>query len=251
MQFFLYQILRGLKFVHSAKILHRDLKPRNLLINSNCDLKICDFGLARPCISNLEVSAPHMTDYVATRWYRAPEVLLSYKNYTAAMDMWSVGCIFAELLLRKPLFPGDNTKNQLDLILNLLGTPDEEYIQSISSVKAKEKILKFAQRQGKDFAEVFPEANPEALDLLRKLLVFCPEKRIGVEEALEHPYLNSFHFQEDEPTANPVSMFDFEFESQVLTLKDLKDYIYNEILIYHFQDIQTKYLREKEVYQKE
>lgn len=86
-QFFLYQILMGLKYMHSACILHRDLKPRNLLVNSNCDLKICDFGLARPIISDLKVSGTQMTDYVATRWYRAPEVLLSYKKYSGAMDM--------------------------------------------------------------------------------------------------------------------------------------------------------------------
>ena len=95
--------------MHSAKLLHRDLKPRNLLVNSNCDLKICDFGLARADLPNLTVRAAQMTDYVATRWYRAPEVLLAVKHYTSAMDMWSIGCIFAELLLRKPILPGKDT----------------------------------------------------------------------------------------------------------------------------------------------
>ena len=95
--------------MHSARILHRDLKPRNLLVNSNCDLKICDFGLARADLTDMRVRAAAMTDYVATRWYRAPEVLLSFKKYTNAMDMWSVGCIFGELLLRKPILPGNDT----------------------------------------------------------------------------------------------------------------------------------------------
>lgn len=97
--------MRGLKYIHSGKVVHRDLKPRNLLVNSNCDLKICDFGLARAILPNLKYKND-MTDYVATRWYRAPELLLESRNYTEAVDMWAVGCIFAELLKRKPLLPG-------------------------------------------------------------------------------------------------------------------------------------------------
>lgn len=104
-QFFIYQILRGLKYVHSCGILHRDLKPRNLLVNSNCDLKICDFGLSRSNIESLMTSSAQLTDYIATRWYRAPEVILSWKQYTGAIDVWSVGCILAELIRRKVLLP--------------------------------------------------------------------------------------------------------------------------------------------------
>ena len=247
-QFFIYQLLRGLKYMHSAQILHRDLKPRNLLVNSNCDLKICDFGLARACINEMKVTAPQMTDYVATRWYRAPEVLLSYKRYTSAMDMWSVGCIFAELLLRKPLLPGNDAKHQLELILTLLGTPSDEDIEAIPNPRARDKLRTYKHRAPKNFSHIFTEANPQGLDLLKRMLVFNPEKRIKVEEALEHPYLSALHFPEDEPTAEPVSSFDFEFERQLFTVKELKDFIYDEILLYHFTDKQNKYLHDKEEY---
>ena len=111
MQYFLYQILRGLKFIHSANVIHRDLKPSNLLLNANCDLKICDFGLARPTAEN-----EFMTEYVVTRWYRAPELLLNSSDYTAAIDVWSVGCIFMELMNRKPLFPGKDHVHQMRLL---------------------------------------------------------------------------------------------------------------------------------------
>lgn len=110
-QYFLYQLLRGLKYVHSANVLHRDLKPSNLLMNANCDLKIGDFGLARTTSET-----DFMTEYVVTRWYRAPELLLSCSEYTSAIDVWSVGCIFGEIMTREPLFPGKDYVHQLRLI---------------------------------------------------------------------------------------------------------------------------------------
>lgn len=126
-QYFVYQILRGLKYVHSASVMHRDLKPSNLLLNGNCDLKICDFGLARG--ANLDDSqSGFMTEYVATRWYRAPEIMLSWKEYTNKIDVWSVGCIMAELFGRKPLFAGRDYMHQLHLIIDILGTPSYEGI---------------------------------------------------------------------------------------------------------------------------
>ena len=130
-QFFLYQILRGLKYVHSCGVLHRDLKPRNLLVNSNCDLKICDFGLARANINTLMTPSAMLTDYIATRWYRAPEVILSWRQYTAAIDVWSVGCILAELLRRKPLLPAQTEQEQMMMITNLIGKPDAALIEHI------------------------------------------------------------------------------------------------------------------------
>lgn len=114
LQYFLYQILRGLKYIHSANVLHRDLKPSNLLLNANCDLKICDFGLAR-----VTSETDFMTEYVVTRWYRPPELLLNSSDYTAAIDIWSVGCIFMELMDRKPVFPGRDHVHQLRLLIEV------------------------------------------------------------------------------------------------------------------------------------
>ena len=106
-QYFVYQILRGLKFIHSANVLHRDLKPSNLLVNSNCDLAICDFGLARGVSAD---TAGQLTEYVVTRWYRAPELLCESADYDAKVDVWSVGCVLGEILGRRPLFKGNSSE---------------------------------------------------------------------------------------------------------------------------------------------
>ncbi|CAG9332948.1 unnamed protein product [Blepharisma stoltei] len=240
-QFFLYQILRGVKYIHSAHILHRDLKPRNLLVNSNCDLKICDFGLARPFIDDMKIRGSQMTDYVATRWYRAPEVLLGYKKYTTAIDIWSIGCIFAELLLRKPLLPGNDSNHQLELIFDIIGSPTDEDISCIPHVRGRDKVSRMPKRPKKPFETVFQGCNPDAINLMKKFLAFNPAKRITINEALEHPYLETLHYPEDEPVRSPVSGFDFEFERRVLNIRELKDLIYDEILLYHFPQKRQEY----------
>lgn len=117
-----YQLLRGLKYIHSSGVIHRDLKPSNIVVNENCDLRIVDFGLARQ-------SETEMTGYVATRWYRAPEVMLNWMHYNSTMDIWSVGCIMAEMITGKPLFPGNDHIDQLLKIMKLCGTPDEEFMK--------------------------------------------------------------------------------------------------------------------------
>ncbi|CAD8109272.1 unnamed protein product [Paramecium primaurelia] len=249
-QLFLYQILRGLKYLHTAGILHRDLKPRNLLLNRNCDLKICDFGLGRamadPSSSN---NANIMTYYVETRWYRAPELLVSFKNYTPAVDMWSVGCILAELLLRKPFLRGDSTKRQVKLIFELLGTPNEAYIQSFQDEKVQNNLRKVIKetgpKQGIPLEQLFKNASKNALDLLRKLLTFDYRQRITVQQALEHPYLAQLHFEADEPSAQLVNQLEFEFEKYEMTREQIKDLLYEEILLYHFPEFQASYEAKK------
>ncbi|KAK9464038.1 mitogen-activated protein kinase [Lipomyces oligophaga] len=229
-QYFIYQTLRALKAIHSANVLHRDLKPSNLLLNANCDLKVCDFGLARSAAESTD-NKGFMTEYVATRWYRAPEIMLTFKEYTKAIDMWSVGCILAEMLAEKPLFPGKDYRSQLNLILDVLGTPTMEDYYAIKSVQAREYIRVLPFRKRVPFATLFPNANPLAVDLLEKLLTFSPNKRITVEEALKHPYVAAYHDPEDEPTADPIpeEFFDLDQRKEELSKEQLKrKYIYFE-----------------------
>ncbi|XRB21136.1 mitogen-activated protein kinase [Pseudoscourfieldia marina] len=225
-QYFIYQVLRGLKYVHSANVLHRDLKPSNLLLNASCDLKICDFGLARTSSDR-----GFMTEYVVTRWYRAPELLLSCEEYSGAIDVWSVGCIFAELLGRKPLFPGKDYIHQLTIILQQLGTPAEQDLGFIQSHKARAYIRSLPHQEAVPWDTMYPKANRLALDLLDKMLRFCPDKRIGVEEALRHPYLASLHDDECEPVA--PAPFAFDFEDEDLRESALRNRVYEEMEMYH------------------
>jgi mitogen-activated protein kinase 1/3 len=181
---FAYQLLKGLLCLHSAQIIHRDLKPSNILLNSDCQLKICDLGLAR----GYEEEDETKTEYVITRWYRAPEVILNATQYTKAVDMWSVGCILAELIGRTPLFPGEDYLDQVQRIIAVLGTPSSSDIAYIGSQEALRYIKKLPKRTRQPLDRLFPSADPLLLDLISKMLTFDPERRITVEEALAHPY---------------------------------------------------------------
>jgi len=200
-QYIIYQLLKALKYMHSGNVLHRDLKPSNLLLNSECFLKVADFGLARS-IAALEresvESSPVLTDYVATRWYRAPEILLGSTRYTKGVDMWSAGCILGELLGGKPMFPGTSTMNQLDRIIEVTGRPNSEDIEAIKSPFAATMLENLPFTKPKSLQEMYPHASEEALDLLRQLLAFNPDKRITADEALEHPYVAQFHNADEE-----------------------------------------------------
>lgn len=224
--YFLYQILRGLKYIHSANVLHRDLKPSNLLLSANCDLKIADFGLAR-----ITSETDFMTEYVVTRWYRAPELLLNSAEYTAAIDVWSVGCIFMELINRKPLFPGRDHVHQLRLITELIGTPAVADIGFLRSENARRFVQQLPQHPRQSLAEKFPHIYPSAIDICERMLTFDPNQRITVEEALNHPYLASLHDETDEPTC-PIP-FNFEFEQHALTEEQMRELIYEEALAFN------------------
>ncbi|KAF3440715.1 hypothetical protein FNV43_RR19001 [Rhamnella rubrinervis] len=193
-KYFLFQLLRGLKYLHSANILHRDLKPGNLLVNANCDLKICDFGLARTSKGNGEF----MTEYVVTRWYRAPELLLCCDNYGTSIDVWSVGCILLKFLVEGQS-SGTECLDQLKRIINVLGSQNETDLEFIDNPKARRYIKSLPYSRGVHLSRLYPGADPLAIDLLQRMLVFDPTKRITVTEALQHPYISNLY----DPRLNP------------------------------------------------
>uniref|UniRef100_A0A8C1TN21 mitogen-activated protein kinase n=1 Tax=Cyprinus carpio TaxID=7962 RepID=A0A8C1TN21_CYPCA len=215
-QFLIYQILRGLKYIHSADIIHRDLKPSNLAVNEDCELKILDFGLARH-------TDDEMTGYVATRWYRAPEIMLNWMHYNMTVDIWSVGCIMAELLTGRTLFPGTDHINQLQQIMRLTGTPPASLISRMPS----HEVSSLSPSPLHLFLIKYLILFVLAVDLLEKMLVLDTDKRITAPEALAHPYFAQYHDPDDEPEAEP---FDQSFESQELDIEEWKRQTYEEVI---------------------
>ncbi|KAL8176625.1 UNVERIFIED_CONTAM: hypothetical protein K2H54_037059 [Gekko kuhli] len=243
---FLYQILRGLKYLHSAGVLHRDIKPGNLLVNSNCVLKICDFGLAR--VEEPDESQ-HMTQEVVTQYYRAPEILMGTRHYGRPIDIWSVGCIFAELLGRRILFQAQSPIQQLDLITDLLGTPPVAALHSACE-GARAHILR-GNHKPPSLSVLYMlsgEATHEAIHLLCRMLVFDPAKRISAKDALSHPYLDEgrlryhtcmctccfsvssgrVYTSDFEPRADPK--FDGSYEKNLTSVWQVKELVHRFIL---------------------
>lgn len=219
-KFLVYQILRGLKYIHSAGIIHRDLKPSNLGVNEDCELRILDFGLARP-------TENEMTGYVATRWYRAPEIMLNWMHYNQTVDIWSVGCIMAELLTGRTLFPGTDHIHQLNLIMEILGTPPDDFMMKISSESARNYIKSLPPMRRRSFKDVFRGANPLAIDLLEKMLELDSEKRVTAEQALAHEYMEKYSDPSDEQTS---ALYDQSFEVMELPVEKWKELVFNEVV---------------------
>ncbi len=231
-KYFLYQILRGVHAIHSAHVLHRDLKPGNLLVNKNCDLKICDFGLARAIDpSEKEKKDLGLTEYVVTRWYRAPELLVENQTYTTAIDVWAVGCIFAEMLGRKALFPGRDYLHQLRLIIDVLGTPSEEDLSCITNAQAVQFLRTLPLKPRRPWSDVFPSATPQAIALLDAMLVFNPAKRCTMEDALNSEYMAALH--QGRPLPREEEHFSFGFEKAEITQAELRGLIWEQMTDFH------------------
>ncbi|KAF3948754.1 hypothetical protein CMV_025283 [Castanea mollissima] len=180
---FLYQILRGIAYCHSHRVLHRDLKPQNLLIDRRTNaLKLADFGLARA----FGIPVRTFTHEVVTLWYRAPEILLGSRHYSTPVDVWSVGCIFAEMVNQRALFPGDSEIDELFKIFRVLGTPNENTWPGVTSLPDYKST--FPKWPPKDLATVVPSLDSAGIDLLSKMLCFDPSRRITARSALEHEY---------------------------------------------------------------
>lgn len=222
-QDFFYQILCGLFYIHSANVIHRDLKPGNILVSKTGVLKIGDFGLARGIAGEVTNRGPPITNYVATRWYRAPEIILCKGRYSKAVDVWAAGCIFAELYGRRPLFLSRDSLQQLHEIEKKLGTP----LRQIQT-KYGWRCFKNSSYTRTDFKQLFPFAPAKAIDVLSHLLEWDPLVRWTVEKTLSHDMFDSVRHLPSE--AKCSRHFDFAYETNRSSLLHLKKLLEQEII---------------------
>eukprot|EP00878_Enallax_costatus_P019346 GHUV01020409.1.p1 GENE.GHUV01020409.1~~GHUV01020409.1.p1 ORF type:complete len:221 (+),score=57.58 GHUV01020409.1:854-1516(+) len=193
----MYQLVKGLAHCHKHGVMHRDLKPQNLLVDDQTmTIKIADLGLGRA----FSIPVKSYTHEIVTLWYRAPEVLLGATHYATAVDMWSVGCIFAELVRKQPLFPGDSEWQQLLHIFKLLGTPNEDIWPGVSRLRDWHE---YPNWRAQDLSRVFPSLEESGLELLRAMLQYDPARRISAKEALKHPYFDDMDRAAVDALENP------------------------------------------------
>lgn len=236
-QYIIYQILSGLCYLHKVGLIHRDLKPDNILINRDFSIKICDFGLSRSNLDNKSLTA-----LVTTRWYRAPEMILGNKKYNEKIDLFAVGCILSELLQcpngeNKALFECKSHSHQMDMIISLLGVPDD--LNWIENEESHKMMLRYVGMKGK-FDNIFNDSkyDKDAVDLLKHLLEVDPNKRYSAWEALNHPFIKSHNQlydieeEEDDINYNEISKIDFGINEDA-EIDELKDIIVNEIKRYN------------------
>jgi mitogen-activated protein kinase 7 len=242
LMYFVYQLLSGVFYLHSANIVHRDLKPSNILVNANCEIKIGDFGMAR-CLSCVDANTSKnndnlLTQYVATRWYRAPE-LMYIKNYSEKIDIWSLGCIFSELITRRPLFPSKNCFGSLKLIFERLGVPNEEFLDQIENHSLKEMLKNYLGAKSLSLKILHPNIDDNGLDLLEQMLMVDFNRRPAAISLLEHPFVQLYRNKSSEKIARlPV---DFYTELEV-TITDIRSFrmnrkYYSIKVIYFFEYI--------------
>eukprot|EP00742_Colponemidia_sp_Colp-10_P018169 GILJ01020964.1.p1 GENE.GILJ01020964.1~~GILJ01020964.1.p1 ORF type:complete len:320 (-),score=58.22 GILJ01020964.1:48-1007(-) len=178
---YMYQLMKGIDHMHRNGIFHRDIKPENVLVLNDA-LKLADFGSCRGIYSKQP-----FTEYISTRWYRAPECLLTDGYYNYKMDIWGVGCVFFEVMSLYPLFPGNNELDQIHKIHSIMGTPPQDLLQKLAR-HGTHMDFDFPVKQGTGIARLLPHASPDALDLLTKLLIYNPDDRPSARQALRHPF---------------------------------------------------------------
>ncbi|XP_036827333.1 mitogen-activated protein kinase 15-like isoform X1 [Oncorhynchus mykiss] len=230
-RYVMHQLLKATKYLHSGNVIHRDQKPSNILLDTDCFVKLCDFGLARSLYQIQEDAGnPALTEYVATRWYRPPEILLGSSRYTKGVDMWSIGCILGEMLLGKPLFPGTSTINQIEKIMSAIPYPSPEDVLSIRSEYGASVIQRMLLRPQVPLEDLLqPSVPPDALDLVCRLLVFNPDKRLTAEQALQHLYVSRFHNPDKEPGLDHAVILPVDDDVQ-LSVVQYRNKLYKMIL---------------------
>jgi len=219
---YIFQLCRALGYIHSLGICHRDIKPQNLLLDPNSGiLKLCDFGSAK-----MLVKGETNVSYICSRYYRAPELIFGATNYTTAIDIWSMGCVFAELLMGQPLFPGDSGVDQLVEIIKILGTPTREQIQSMNPNYTS---FKFPDIKAHPWHKVFKSrlVTPEALDLVSKVLQYTPTNRLKPFEVCAHPFFDELRDPAARlPSGKPLPhLYNFTLEEQAAAKGLLKQII--------------------------
>lgn len=224
-RWFTYQILRALLHIHSAGVVHRDIKPSNILVNKDCTLKLCDFGLSRGGPAYRGSSEHKLTEYVVTRYYRAPEVILLSSDYGAPIDIWAVGCVLAELIARKPLFKGKDPMDQITQIFKVLGSPGNGDLAWLSHNSSAMRFVKrFAGQDGQPLAPLLPKASDRTLSAVKSMLILDPSKRPAVIACMRLPCFEGIYQPADERQVAP-GLMDWSFDEPKPTLRSLQAFL--------------------------
>lgn len=227
-KYIFFQILCCIKYLHSASLVHRDMKPSNVLLNSDCVVKVCDFGLARSLGGNPDDGTMMLTDYVATRWYRAPEILFGSHKYTTGIDLWAMGCILGEMMTCKPMFPGHSTMDQIEKIVQFTGTPNEVAISLMKSPFAGKMLESIPFSKCSRLDEKFPDEEVDKLTMLDRLLRFSPKDRLSATECLELKWMKAFHCEDDEPVCKKPIIVPLD-DNKRMTMETYRSALYRNI----------------------